>query len=621
MKHKEQKLWKILLRVFLNGAFAACFSVVLAATCEAVARQDLATFWSFLETERGLLVIRNTALLAFVLMMALYFLTTRLWAAVALTGIPLLVCHMICYFKLTLRNEPFYPWDITLAGEATGILSSITLEPTKMMLLTAGGVAAAICIALVMDRWVLRSSRPRYGASMLCGLMMLAVFFGGCRSLLSEPYIKAHTNEVKVYNQNATYQENGFVYAFAANYYHARTRAPEGYSAQSMAAIAEGHSAREGAVEPNVIIIMSEAFSDIWNARNLHFDQVLAPTFTALAEQFLSGRCMTSEYGGNTANCEFEVLTGYSTYLLPGGTVPYMSYLNQPTDSIVSFLKSKDYHTVALHPFRRSFFSREKAYSLMGFDDYYSVEHFEGAERLRAAWFVSDDAVADRLIAEYEKNEPTGRGFFCHTVTMLNHTAYYASDWAEELQVGMTADCELSQAEYESLRSYATGIGYADRMLQKLVDYFSAVEEPTVILFFGDHQPSLGSPGYELMQRIGYVEDNTTDAGRMLLQSTPYLIWNNFEDEPTGVEMDMSMFHLLPYMTRMLDMDRPGFYSYMDELFTQVRGVTRRVCLDGGGTPVQVLEGMAKAQFEEYLSLVYDGLIGKQYSNGALYGE
>jgi hypothetical protein len=85
--------------------------------------------------------------------------------------------------------------------------------------------------------------------------------------------------------------------------------------------------------------------------------------------------------------------------------------------------------------------------------------------------------------------------------------------------------------------------------------------------------------------------------------------------------MDMSMFHLLPYMTRMLDMPRPGFYSYMDTLFEQTRGVTRKVSLDGSGQPLLALEGDAKAKFDEYLSIVYDGLIGKQYGNASLYGE
>jgi len=572
----DAKLWKKLLWHVLLTACAAAYSVGLTLLCEAVSRQEMSEIWSFLNTELGLLVMKNTALLVFVLIMALYFLTTKISAAMALVSVPMLVCHIISYFKLKLRSEPFYPWDVSLAGEATGILSSITLEPSKIMVMAIGFILGAVAFALAMDLLVLRRNRPRYGASLLCGLVLAAVFGGCCTQLLSEDYLKANIPEVKVYNQPLTYQQNGFVYSFLGNYYHARLEAPEGYSAQSMAQLTGGYEEQEGSVEPNVIIVMSEAFADIWNAKNLTFDRELAPTFTALAEEYLSGQCMTSEFGGNTSNCEFEVLTGYSTYLLPGGTVPYMSYLNRQTDSIVSFLKSKDYYTVALHPFRRSFFSREKAYSLLGFDDYYSVEHFEGAERLRAAWFVSDDAVADRLIAEYEKNEPTGRGFFCHTVTMLNHTAYYASDWPEELQVGMEASCELTQAEYESLRSYATG--------------------------------------------IGYVEDNTTDEGRAALQSVPYLIWNNFQEEPTAVKLDMSMFHLLPYMTRMLDMDRPAFHSYMDTLFEQVRGVTRKVSLDGSGTPLLTLEDGAKEKFDEYLSIVYDGLIGKQYSSEALYG-
>jgi len=572
----DAKLWKKLLWHVLLTACAAAYSVGLTLLCEAVSRQEMSEIWSFLNTELGLLVMKNTALLVFVLIMALYFLTTKISAAMALVSVPMLVCHIISYFKLKLRSEPFYPWDVSLAGEATGILSSITLEPSKIMVMAIGFILGAVAFAMAMDLLVLRRNRPRYGASLLCGLVLAAVFGGCCTQLLSEDYLKANIPEVKVYNQPLTYQQNGFVYSFLGNYYHARLEAPEGYSAQSMAQLTGGYEEQEGSVEPNVIIVMSEAFADIWNAKNLTFDRELAPTFTALAEEYLSGQCMTSEFGGNTSNCEFEVLTGYSTYLLPGGTVPYMSYLNRQTDSIVSFLKSKDYYTVALHPFRRSFFSREKAYSLLGFDDYYSVEHFEGAERLRAAWFVSDDAVADRLIAEYEKNEPTGRGFFCHTVTMLNHTAYYASDWPEELQVGMEASCELTQAEYESLRSYATG--------------------------------------------IGYVEDNTTDEGRAALQSVPYLIWNNFQEEPTAVKLDMSMFHLLPYMTRMLDMDRPAFHSYMDTLFEQVRGVTRKVSLDGSGTPLLTLEDGAKEKFDEYLSIVYDGLIGKQYSSEALYG-
>lgn len=617
MKHKDQikkALWHILMLLCLE---VYVFGLVL--VCEATGRQEFATFRTFIQTEIGHMALINTSILAFLLILALYCLIRRIGAAMLLVSVPVLICNLISAFKLQLRNEPFYPWDITLAGEVTNIISSIRLHPSRTMLLAIGYVAASVVIAFVLDQLVLRRYRLTR-KSYLTGFSVAMVYFCLlCGAWFNESYIAEHTIPVRVYNQRWTYEENGFFYAFVSNAYHARIDAPEDYSADTIQTLAGGCEASGGSVEPNVIIVMSEAFSDIWNAQGLRFDRELAPAFTSLSEQYLSGRCMTSEYGGNTANCEFEVLTGYSTWLLPSGTVPYMSHMNRDTDCYVSYLLSQGYHTVALHPYQRSFFSREKAYELMGFEEFYSEEHFEGAERFRYMKYVSDDAVADRIIEEFEKNQQTDRGFFCHTVTMLNHTSYHDTDWPDEVQVGMEADCELTDKEYGVLRCYATGVMFADEMLAKLVDYFSAVEEPTVIVFFGDHQPSLGTPGYELMQRIGYVEDNTTAEGILKLQSTPYLIWNNFQQEPTAAKMDLSMFQMIPYMTRMLDMDRPAFHGYLDSLFEQTRGVTRQVSLDGSGNAVLSLEGEAQAAFEEYLDVVYDGLLGKQYASPLLY--
>ena len=608
--------WHLLMAVCL-----AVYAVGLVLVCEAAGRVEFRTFRIFLETDVGVLAMKNTAVLAAVLMLALYFLTRRIWAAMTLVSVPLLVCHLINAFKLALRNEPFFPWDITLVGEATNILSAIELHLSKAMILAGIYILASIAVALVLDRLVLRRNRPGRVSCLASFAAAAAAFVILCGNWMSTAYIHEHTIPVRVYNQHWSYKENGFVYTFVANIYHARVAEPEGYSAEHIRELTQDLPSGEGSVEPNVIVVMSEAFADIWNAENLTFDQDLAPNYLALSEQYLSGSCMTSEYGGNTANCEFEVLTGYSTWMMPNGTVMYMSYLNQTTDSYVSFLKSRDYYAVALHPYQRSFFSREKAFELLGFDDYYSGEHFQGTQRLRAAQYVSDLELADRIIAEFEKNQATDRGFFCHTVTMLNHTSYYASDWPEEERVGMTASCELTQTEYDTLVSYATGVRHADSMLGRLTDYFSQVDEPTVILFFGDHQPSLGTPGYELMQRIGYVSDNTTPEGKLALQSTPYVIWNNFQTEPQAQQMDLSMFHLLPYMTRTLDMPRPAFHSYMDGLFELTRGVTRQVSLDGNGVPMQTLQGESMEKFREYLTLVYDGLLGRQYANGNLYGE
>lgn len=328
---------------------------------------------------------------------------------------------------------------------------------------------------------------------------------------------------------------------------------------------------------------------------------------------------MTSEFGGNTSNCEFEVLTGYSTYLLPSGTVPYMNYVNGQVDSYVSYLNSEGYYTVALHPYLRSFFSREKAYEVLGFDDFYSEEHFEGADRIRNQQYITDDAVVDRIIAEYEKNEATDQPFFCHTVTMQNHASFYLDDYPVEEQIDFTHDCELNEEAYNALRSYATGIHLADAALGKLVAYFEQVDEPTVILFFGDHQPAVYGDTRDLWVEVGYASDRVSPEGLVDLQSTPYVVWNNFEQEPTHQEETLSMFHMMPYITRTLNLPRPYFHTYMDSLYEQVKGVTRQVAVNGQELPVAALSAEEQEKFDEYLLLVYDGLIGQRYTNKLLY--
>ncbi len=618
MKRSVIKCWlfsALLLTIILS------FSFGLAVLSEASAQETFERFTAFWKSEISGLIFTNLTLLLGLLIFAIYLLTTKLSVAVGLVGIPFYVCHLINAFKITFRNEPFYPWDISLAGEAATIAGSMKLRFTPPMIWGAILLLGGLILAILADIFWLKKIRPRYRWGLLSGLLTLGIFLGSAFMVTDYSYLVDHGVEVIIFDQTTSYRKNGFVYSFIANAYDSKIDTPTDYSLETVAEVASKYRKVDAKEKPNVIIVMSEAFTDIWNAENLTFKKELAPNFTSLAKEYLSGSCLTSEYGGNTSNCEFEVLTGYTTYLLPTGTVPYMNYLNTETDSYVSYLNSQGYYTVALHPYLRSFFSREKAYEFLGFDDFYSEEHFEGAQRERMMQYISDNAVVDRIIAEYEQNEKKDRPFFCHTVTMQNHASFYLEDWSAEEMIHFSADCELNEEEYNTLLSYATGIRSADAALGKLVSYFEEVDEPTVILFFGDHQPSLYGDSRELMERIGYTADRNSAEGLAELQSTPYLIWNNFEKVPTHAEENMSMFHLLPYMTRTLKMARPAFHVYMDELYDEVHAVTRRVCLDSKGEPMEVLPRKGQEKFEEYLMLVYDGLIGKQYGNLFLYPQ
>ncbi len=596
---------------------------LLAVLCEATAQETFESFWDFFCTWRAHHVLLNTTLLLSLLVGALYRLTTKLWVEVLAVGIPFYVFHVISAFKLLFRNEPLYPWDLSLASEVGNIVGSMNIRFSLPMILGMIYLLAMLVLAIVFDARGAKRQKTPYKRSFLAGVCLLILFAASSVLLLNKFYIAACGIETISFDQKTSYHENGFLYSFATNVYKSKVTVPEGYDQLKVVELAKDYEteAAEATVEnPNVIIVMSEAFTDIWNAKNLHFNEKIAPNYNALAKKYLSGNTMTSEYGGNTANCEFEVLTGYSTALLPSGTVAYMNYVNDRVDSYVSYLDSMGYYTLALHPYLRSFFSREKAYEVLGFDAFYSEEHFEDAERLRMMQYISDDTAMERIISEYEKNERVSvRPFFCHTVTMQNHASFYEEDFPVEEQIDFIADCELEDEEYAALRSYVTGLQIADAALGKLVDYFEQVEEPTVIVFFGDHQPSLYGDSRELMERIGYVEDEESTEGLMALQSTPYLIWNNFEKKPTHIEEDLSMFQLLPYMTRNLGLARPVYYSYMDSLYEELHGWTRQVACDGAGKPVEELTEEAQKKFDEYLLLVYDGLMGKRYANDLLY--
>lgn len=610
---KNKKIW-IRVAILILLAFYTCGLVYVS---EAVAQLDEEAFLEFRFSEWGSTALWNSAFLVCFATLALALLLRSLSASVGIVSIAYFGIHLANAMKIVFRNEPVYPWDLTLMGEVTNIASSMNFEITLWMKRGILYVAAAIVIAVLIDIFLLRKNHSAYWKEALAGVLCVMVVWIGGADLLGREYLQEHQISFVSWDPRASYREAGFLYAFAAAGYTSETEEPEGYGKGAVEAAVAGLEEAEEGVEPNIIVLMSEAFIDLESAEKLHFDRELTPNFNRLKEQYLSGRCMTSEYGGGTANSEYEVLTSYSTYQLPSGTIAYMNVVNRDMDSYVSYLNAEDYYTVALHPYQRSFFSRDKAYSVLGFDDFYSEEHFEGAERVRGENYISDAALTDRIIEEYEKNKTSGQKFFCHAVSMQNHASFPANDFGQS--VGLTADVELTEDETESIRTYATGLTYTDAALGALIDYFSNQQEPTVILFFGDHIPALGTDTAELASRIGYAGEQGSVDGKLTVQSTPYLIWNNFEETPTAEKQDLSMFQLIPYMTRKLGMQRPLFHVYMDKLFETLWGVTRQVTLSADGTGSYQVPEEAREAWEEYLLLVYDGVQGKRYGNKLLY--
>lgn len=353
---------------------------------------------------------------------------------------------------------------------------------------------------------------------------------------------------------------------------------PEGYDRKQTEAFIADKSrdaVAESAVMPkNLIVIMDEAFADLRVLGDLETNQEITPFFDSLenGSRVEKGYIGVHVLGGGTASTEWEFLTGGNVGMIDIGSLCPYTFLENKTgrynyQGICSTLSDAGYETIAMHPNLATNYGRKSVYPLLGFDDFYSTDnYYEDAERIRD--FVSEEADFDGLITQYENKESDG--LFVFNVTMQNHGGY--SDQLEDYEV------VAENANDVGLNCYLTLIHKTDQALENLIDYFNNVEEPTMIILFGDHQPSL--PEYYDSIYGNY------DVGKEQLEKsyfTPYLIWSNYDrqtyDKPyinvgyleaivkaeTGMELSPWDRYLLGIME---EYPVVGQYGLYDESYT-----------------------------------------------------
>lgn len=609
-------------------ALVFLYSFVLIVLCESLSRGSLGEMISFIGNSPTDAIFVNCSVLTALAMLFLWLITTKLSVSVGLVSVLLYIVHLVNYLKTSMRSEPFFPWDIKLAGEAANIIGDMNVSINTVMVRPAVIIIIAVIISILADIFFKKYVAVKYRFALPMSLAVLAGLMLLSRVCFSAPYRAARGISMSLYQQLENYDNYGFIYSFVFNYQNASVEVPEATDSDGiLETLSEaGITSQEKLCtqqdiqveNPNIIILMSEAFIDIQESENLIFDEELLPNYRQLSDNYLSGKLITQQFCGGTANSEFEVITGLSNYFMPSGTIAYTNYIGRETDSLASFLEENGYKTLAIHPYLKDFFSRDKAYGFLGFSEFLSDESFEGYETKRWANFYSDAALSQKIIEQYEQNKDSGKPFFNLSVSMQNHGGYDKDDFHEET-VNCEINAEVTESAQNAIPTYVTGIALADRALGQLVDYFSNCGEPTIIIFFGDHVPYISDGPEATFEAIGYTGSLGTLESNYKLHSTPYVVWNNFEETPTHQTEDMSMFFLMPYVTRTLGLDRPNYYYFLDYIYQSFHGITPFVCLTSDGEPVnQPTEDMEKA-LSDMQTIQYDLLFGDKVSEDYLF--
>jgi len=600
--------FKAWLTPILNVLYAAIVSPMLVYVGERIIRGNELQMW--LRTDSGDFAFWMTSVVVFFAIMLISLLTTKLSIGVGTVGALSVAVHSVHYFKLSLRGEPFFPWDIFQIKEAADIVSDVKIEFTSEFWSGILYVAAFIIGAVLIDIFFRYPKAAKYYFRLIVGVGMgVCLYFFTTGIILNAPLMAEHGIELITWDEVGSYHRGGFFVTFMQNAENMIVEEPSEYDEDTVTAIADGYEKKDGTT-PNIICIMSEAFVDPDQWTNLEFEREITPVLNELRKTSLTGMVLTPSYGGGTSISEYEVLTSNSASYLPQGTVPYMQYVNEKTDSYASFLKELGYSTVAIHPYKPDFWSRDKAYPLMGFDKFISMDDFKDPTTHRWQKYISDMDMTEMIISEYEAAKDDGP-FFAFCVSMQNHASYSGSDYGDST-IRLTGDIPAVSDEVKgALESYATGAYLADEALGALVEYFKESDSETVIIFFGDHQPHVGS--VELSD-LGLTSPDNTDAlNTKLTYSTPYVIWNNFGEVSTDTA-DFSMYQLLPYATQKLGLSRPAYFEYLSDVRNVLAGHTSIVALMPDGTPVpQMTEEQKKASLEHWL-VQYDMMFGGKYT-------
>ncbi len=462
----------------------------------------------------------------------LFSLTGRIKAALLAEACAAMLFGIANAYVVRFRTNPLVPWDLFSWRTAANVAGTYDFTPDRRM------IAVTLLFLAVMTVLLFVRIRPWrlifWKRWIVAGLLVLALI-GFADTLQQESFQNRHMLYNKLFTPVYMTNVDGIAVTFVMNLAYMSIERPEGYSekrAMELLGAYEG-SVKEDQTQaawedspdgelPNLIVVMNESFADLTALGEMGTNRDPLPTLHRLqagAENTVTGTLHVSVCGGNTANTEYEFLTGNTMTFLPQGSIPYQQYLTGEQPSLASHLASLGYQTVATHPYYANGWERDAVYPWLGFSESLFLDAYQDAPRVRN--YVSDLGCAEKIISLYEQKKE-GQPLFVFQVTMQNHGGY------QDLYPNFTPDITADGIDNLSLEQYLSLTELSDLSLSYLIDYFSQAEEKTVIVFFGDHQPgdTVAAP---VLAKNGMRWNALTEEELPLRYEVPYVIWANYE--------------------------------------------------------------------------------------------
>lgn len=488
----------------------------------------------------------------------LFFLAGRAVLALRIELVAVMIFGLVNHYVMEFRSTPFVPWDILSVNTAASVAGNYDFTPSgRVILVSILFLALIFCVRFLRFR-----SEWKLYARMISAALVVLVLCVFVNALQNDDFKTKHYLYPFLFTPAYMTQVNGMLVTFAMNLEYIAVDRPADYHAEDAKETLETYESADAADNtedlPNIIVIMDEAFSDLSVVGDFEPNEDYMPFVHSLEQgndNTVSGYLNVSVCGGNTANTEFEFLTGNTMAFLPAGSIPYQQYIKSETPSLAEYLSGLGYETYGMHPYNASGWDRDRVYPLLGFENTRFFDDFTDKTFLRK--YVSDDSDFKNIIQTYEQKDE-GHPAFIFNVTMQNHGSY------TDAYNNFTPDVTVTGTDSFVLEQYLSLIKRTDQALENLIDYFAGQKEKTIIVFFGDHQPA-DSVAAPVLALNGKDVNSLNSEDQRLRYQVPYVIWANYDIEE-GTGEDTSANYLAARVLQTAGVPTSAYQNYLLEL-------------------------------------------------------
>ncbi len=518
--------------------FHALLACIINFVIEAISRHSVVAAWDYM-TGTPLVFLYN-AFMIFVTFSIVYLFKRRIFVRMIIGAIWVILGIANGYILLK-RVTPFNAQDLKIAGDGIALINNYC-NGFEVVVIAVGAVALLIWLISMWRRGGQYAGKIHHIAALI-GIIVCGVLYTFVTNIAIDKRV------VSTYFGNIAfaYEDYGLPYCFSASLFNTGISEPNGYTKKAMAKIDKDGELNQTATSrssdelPNIIVVQLESYFDVANAEFFTTSEDACPNLHNLYQNYSNGYFKVPSVGAGTANTEFEVLTGMNLRYFGPGEYPYKTYSKKhPTESAATALASLGYGTHALHDNTGNFYSRANVFNNMGFDTFTSKEFMNVLQTTENGW-AKDEILTQHIM---EAMDTTKQEDFVFTVSVQGHGNY------PETQVIENPKIKVEGIEDKALKNkweyYVNQVYEMDQFVGDLIKAVEERNEPSVVVFYGDHLPTMGLKAEDLKSRYLY--------------NTNYVIWDNI-----GLQKDdknIPAYQLMSEVLNRLDIHSGTVFNY-----------------------------------------------------------